>query len=633
MSKISLQKELWVIAGLVIFSLALRVPTLGSPLIEDEAISFNRYIDVPWKDLILHYHDTNQHTLFLLLSKFCIWIFGDNEIFFRLPSLLVGVLSIPLTYRLGLLIKIPRSSAIISALLMGLSWPHLKYSLEGRGYALTIFLVLLATYSTVQLLNNSRWVWGSILIGSGFAMMMVLPSNLFYFCGLGIFIAIAGYLESKEIKFSIKSISKVSTSFLITFAITGIYFLTVYEGLKLGKQFNSQPLTAAQIGNITELLVAPWGFWMYLFFALGFWRLRLAKERALLLSVFLVPIALTLITGAVGFARTYLYWLPFVLLLSAYGMTEFFSWMIKRVQSLAYGLGIGFIFLLIFFPIKKISKHYEDRKNGSLVVAGPNVTLSEASQMAVWVERSISKDNLVVISTGGPESSVLNRYMNKNVLARMTHFALGGELKKVFFIAHRDMPPDKYPFVPIAQERKLKLPASRLNKIHSLGNLEVYELNLKAERFIPPVFDLDYEGKMGNFNIPHVNIRQVERPRAVGARSLLIENQSGHSMDIISPIVKGVDVLKDHAYLLYIFIKQPHRKVAVYLGEQENWPPTLGKLNPRLGRFRVGSGRDTWQVKYNLSHLSKGRHYFQERIGIQKGTNYIDGLQAYLLTE
>jgi len=227
----------------------------------------------------------------------------------------------------------------------------------------------------------------------------------------------------------------------------------------------------------------------------------------------------------------------------------------------------------------------------------------------------------------------LNRYMGKKVLKRMTYFARGGKLRKIIFIAHQDMPPEKYPFISIFKDRMLKLPASRLNKIHSMGSLGVYELNLKVARFIPPRFDPDYEGKIGNFNIPHVNVRQIERPRAVGARALLIENQSGLPMDMISPIVKGVDILKDHAYLLYIFIKQPHQKVAVYLGEKENWPPSLGRLNPRLGRFRVGSGNETWQVKYNLSHLSKGRHYFQERIGIQKGNNYIDGLQAYLLTE
>ena len=634
MQRILSNKEFWVVLFLLVLAISLRLPTLGSPLIEDEAISFNRYIDVPWKDLIFSYYEPNQHTLFLLLSKFFIWVFGESEIVFRLPSFMAGVLSIPLIYRLGLLIKIPWSSALVSALLMGLSWPHLKYSLEGRSYALTIFLALLVTYSTIQYLNSSRWVWGSILIGSGFAMVIALPSNLFFLCGLTVFIIIPGYLESKKIKSSIKNISKSSIPFLIMFAIIGVYFLKIYEGLRLGRQLYSQPLAETQIGNIAGLLVAPWGFWIYLFFVLGAWRLRLTKERALLLSVVLVPIVLTLATGTLGFGRTYVYWLPFILLLSAYGMTEFFFLVLKQTRGLSYGLGVGVVFLLIFSPAKKISKHYENRNNGSLVVGGPNATLSDASQMAVWVEENIPKDNLIVISTGGPQSSVLNRYMDKNVVERMTHIARGGKLKKIIFIAHKDMPPEKYPFIPITQERRLKLPKSRLKNIQSLGKLEVYELDLKAVRLIPSTFDPDYEGRIGSFKIPHVSVRHTEKRSAVGARSLLIENQSGTPMHIVSPIVKGVNILKDHAYILYIFIKPPYQRVAAYLDENGNWPPSLGELNPMLGRFRIGSlNNDLWQVKYSLSPLSKGKHYFQERIRIQKGINYIDGLQAYLLTE
>ena len=40
----------------------------------------------------------------------------------------------------------------------------------------------------------------------------------------------------------------------------------------------------------------------------------------------------------------------------------------------------------------------------------------------------------------------------------------------------------------------------------------------------------------------------------VGEKALNIENNSGKIMDIISPIVKGVDITEDHAYLLYVFI-------------------------------------------------------------------------------
>jgi hypothetical protein len=373
---------------------------------------------------------------------------------------------------------------------------------------------------------------------------------------------------------------------------------------------------------------------MYLFFVLGIWRLRLAKGKILLLSVVIVPIVLTLLTGVVGFARTYVYWLPFVLLLSAYGMTEVFFAVLKQTRGLSYGLGVGVIFLLIFSPAKKISKHYENRNNGSLVVGGPNATLSEASQMAVWVEENIPEDNLIVINTGGSESSVLNRYMGKKVTERMVRFARGEELRKIIFIAHQDMPPEKYPFTPWVHDRILKLPASRFNKIYSFGNLGVYTLDLKIKRFIAPKFDPDYEVNLGTSEIPQVNIQRIEEPRVVGKHALYIENKSGVPIDVISPVVKGADILGENTYLLYIFIKSAHQKGAVHLGDNKNWPPTLGFLNPWLGRFRLAiSGYHDWHVKFSLSSLSKGRHYFQERIGVQIGNSYFDGFQSYLLTE
>ena len=633
--KILSNKEFKITLGLIIFAAVLRIPTLGSPLIEDEAISFNRYIDVPWQKLILGYQDTNQHTLYLLISKFFIWIFGETEIVYRFPSLLFGVLSIPLIYRLGMTMKFPWSSALLSAVLMAMSWPHLKYSMEGRGYGITIFLVLLVIYSAIQFLNRSCWVWGSFLIASGFAMTMALPSNLFFLGGLTVFTVIVGWFDSEKSRFNIKRLFWLAIPQLIMFALIAVYFFVIYEQLKYGKDIQPQSLDGARVKEIAELLVAPWGLWLYLFFAIGTWRLKRIRERVVFASIFFIPMILTLITGAVGYARVYVYWLSFVLFLSAYGMTEVISWLKEKKGNLVYGLGVVMISPLVFFPAKEISEYYEARTNGSLIVAGPNATLSEATKMAVWVDKNIPKNNLVVISAGGPESSVLTKYMKKKVLERMTYFSRGGELKKIIFIAHQDMPPHEYPFVPMVQDRMLKLPSNVFNKTYSIGNLGVYELNLKVEKLIPPTFDPDYEGKVGDANIPKVNIRQIERPRAVGERALHIENNSGKAMDIISPIVKGVDITEDHAYLLYVFITdfQPLKNVYAHLAEKKTWPPTLGYLNPFLGMFQVTGQNDVWNIFYSLSPLSKGRHYFQERIGIQKGNNYYDGLQSYLLTK
>ena len=110
-------------------------------------------------------------------------------------------------------------------------------------------------------------------------------------------------------------------------------------------------------------------------------------------------------------------------------------------------------------------------------------------------------------------------------------------MKKVVFIAHQDVPPDVYPFVPLFKERILKMPASIFNKIHSLGKLGVYELNLKVERFIPSRFDPDYELKIGGLGTRKINIHQVEEPRAVGEQALYINNKSGKQISI-----KNVDV-------------------------------------------------------------------------------------------
>jgi hypothetical protein len=632
--KILFKKEFQIILGLIILAAAFRIPTLGSPLIEDEAISFNRYIDVPWQKLIFFYQDTNQHTLFLLVSKFFIWVFGEAEIIYRLPSLLFGVLSIPLIYRLGLVMKFSRSVALLSALLMTLSWPHLKYSMEARGYGITIFLVLLVIFSAIQFLNNSRWVWGGVLVFSGLAMTMALPSNLFFLGSLPIFTIMAEWFESEQNRLNIKRLYLVAIPQLIMFALIAVYFLVIYEQLKYGKDIQPQSLDGKRIFEIAELVVAPWGFFMYLFFTIGAWKLRGARERIIFASVFFIPMVLTIITGVVGYARIYIYWLPFIILLSAYGMSEVIFWLKKKTGNLVYGVGVGVVFFLVFLPAKKINKYYESRNNGSLVVAGPNVTMSEAAKMAVWVNENISENNLIVICVGGPESSVLIKYINQKVLEQMTYFSRGGILEKIIFIAHQDMPPDEYPFIPMVTERRLKLPSSLINKIHSIGNLSAYELNLKVERLIPPTFDPDYVGNTGKSNIPKINIRHIETPGVFGKKVLHIENNSGKSMDIISPIVKGVDITEDHAYLLYVFITdfQPFKNVSAHLAEKNNWPPSLGYLNPLLGMFKVNGSGPTWVITYSLSPLSKGRHYFQERIGIQKGNNYYDGLQSYLLT-
>ena len=118
--------------GLVLLAALLRLPTLGSPLLEDEGITFNRYIGLPWNLILLHYSETNQHSLFILIADVCIKLFGKNEIAYRIPSFLAGMFSVVLVYRVSLDWLKSRPTAVTAAVLLSFSTIHVKYSQEGR---------------------------------------------------------------------------------------------------------------------------------------------------------------------------------------------------------------------------------------------------------------------------------------------------------------------------------------------------------------------------------------------------------------------------------------------------------------------------------------------------------------------
>lgn len=80
-------------------------------------------------------------------------IFGKSEIWVRLPSVLFGLISIYLTYRLGKALLAP-AAGLLSALFLAVSPYHIWYSQEARPYMLFVSVSLLSTYSLVK--NNWR---------------------------------------------------------------------------------------------------------------------------------------------------------------------------------------------------------------------------------------------------------------------------------------------------------------------------------------------------------------------------------------------------------------------------------------------------------------------------------------------
>lgn len=76
----------------------------------------------------------------------------------RLPSLLAGVASIPLTYAVGAR-AVGRGAGLIAAAVMALSPFMIFYSTDGRAYAVAIFLLLVSTLAMLHAVEDGRVRW------------------------------------------------------------------------------------------------------------------------------------------------------------------------------------------------------------------------------------------------------------------------------------------------------------------------------------------------------------------------------------------------------------------------------------------------------------------------------------------
>lgn len=143
---------------LILVALALRLPLLGDALFGDEIYTFELVDrDSLRRTLGLARETEGTPPLFYALAWLTHWI-GDPAVSIRLPSLLFGVATVPLTYALGSRLAGPAAGAVAAAL-VALSPFHVYYSTEARAYALAGFFVVLALLALVSARAGSRRWW------------------------------------------------------------------------------------------------------------------------------------------------------------------------------------------------------------------------------------------------------------------------------------------------------------------------------------------------------------------------------------------------------------------------------------------------------------------------------------------
>ncbi len=110
----------------------------------DEAFTYNRFINGPWRNLVEDY-DANNHILHSILVRLSVHLFGLSEFSVRFPSLISGFFLILGSFWVLLRIRSPWIRWI-TILTLSLHPLLLDFSVAARGYGMGLAFLVWAVY-------------------------------------------------------------------------------------------------------------------------------------------------------------------------------------------------------------------------------------------------------------------------------------------------------------------------------------------------------------------------------------------------------------------------------------------------------------------------------------------------------
>ena len=609
-----------------------RLHTIGSPLAGDEAVTFNHYAHLNFSEILFNYPDSNQHALFSILSNICLLVFGDHEVAFRLPSLLAGALAIPLNFYTCRSLEISQSISILSALLLALYVPHIAYSQEGRGYALTVFLALCLICCSIHILGNQRlWLWRILLVVSATSMVITLPSNVFFVAGAAGFCWVLWLFKKSETLADQKPHSQYLIPYFLSLLLVVGYLLINLGDLQLSAQANSRGnIQWEYFQEIAEFLVAPWGFWLYPFFIAGFFSGFGKKVRYGISALFLIPILFSLISGIVGFARIYIYLSPFFFMVASVGIFFLYEKIKLANKNFAHVFLAFLIFWIFFQPIRSLVHYYPERMNVG------NGFMEDAIKLQEYFSNK-SSNILPVIMNAATGRSILVHYLGQNIGQRMNLFVAGKNIEKIVFLCKTGVPPNKYPLHQILSGVETPGIGVSVNLVKSFDSFEVFEWDVELSRVATPQIDLDYESLVAGLKFDQAETYLIEDPKAVGKKSLFVDNGSSGFISMGSPNVLNVDVGEKEGFILNLFLKPQwhktfYRTIRLDKGVSKTASAQLNPyLNPNQNDFESKFSDFKWEMTMILSSVGSGEKVLQDIVETSERRTIIDGAHTYLI--
>ena len=339
----------WPLAALAIGAGA-RGYYLSQSMRGDESYTFLNFANKDFLALF-GYDVPNNHVLHTLLVKLSILTLGASPVSIRMPAMLMGLLTILLTYALARRLA-PGPHAGRLAALSAAVFPYLiLYSTNARGYTLIVVLTLLAAWIGLKLVEKLTGGGVALLAFVSALGMFSMPSMLVGAAGLVCWLTALFILQKMPIK-------KILLEFILPYgSLSGLFTLILYTpvilvagGLKpiiANRYVESQTwpdffagLLPQSLKTLEELardvpvavLVIGAGLAL-LGLALAArkrdWRLTLMLPGLLAGSLVIMFLQHTNL-----YSRTWIFMLPFLFILADAGLGAVFSPLAPRARSL-----------------------------------------------------------------------------------------------------------------------------------------------------------------------------------------------------------------------------------------------------------------------------------------------------------
>jgi heme/copper-type cytochrome/quinol oxidase subunit 4 len=175
----------WIaLAGVFVVAAAARFYRLDTSLWYDEIGTLLNFVRLPTRELIQSLK-SNNHMFYSLQAQAAIALFSESAWSLRLPAALFGLASLVAVWALARR-AVGRTEALVVAFLLAISYDHVWFSQNARGYTELLFWTTWATLLFARGLAGSGWRTWTLYAISMVAANYTHLSALFFFLGHGI---------------------------------------------------------------------------------------------------------------------------------------------------------------------------------------------------------------------------------------------------------------------------------------------------------------------------------------------------------------------------------------------------------------------------------------------------------------